>query len=488
MREKIEELGHRMRSAIWHHPVEALYSVSACLMGCYDYGNDSQRFYMTLQYFPVVFLLAYTLNKCCAGVRMRWLYYFAALLWIPFLAMPVAEPFSSTHLVSLVVALLVFLVSGWTRENKCFVENTLVFFRSLISAGGLSLVIYLLAGSIYKSIQYIFDIWPEEVEIERLIAYTAFVVFGIVFPFLFLLFNERRERSWFHSGSKLFDILLNNVLSPALLIYAVILYLYLIKIAVLWSLPKGAVAAIVVSFTFATFLLKGCQVFLTRRYYDWFYDHASLAALPALAMFWIGTLYRVREYGFTEPRVYLVVVGLILTGTAVLFLMRRWASYLYAACWAILLLAGATYIPGITAKDIERVSQTSRGNYPMKRDLGVEYIHISSDKPIDIRGYHTMESLRDAKDSDVVRLRAKNDTLAIYDKEDVLLYQRSYDEFWDGQLRKVGLSRLDSIPEAVYPDLLRIELDSSAVILESIDLRRDSVSHIDYIVGSCYLK
>ena len=111
------------------------------------------------------------------------------------------------------------------------------------------------------------------------------------------MFNERRERSWLPSKSKLFDVLLNYVLSPALLIYAVILYLYFIKIAVLWSLPKGAVASIVVSFTAAAFILKGCQVFLTRRYYDWFYDHASLAVFPALVMFWIGTLYLFETFG-----------------------------------------------------------------------------------------------------------------------------------------------------------------------------------------------
>ena len=151
------------------------------------------------------------------------------------------------------------------KDNKRFVENTLFFVRSLLYAGGLSVVIYLLSGSIYKSIQYIFEIWQDEA--ERIIAYTAFIVFSIIFPLLFLMFNERRERSWLPSKSKLFDVLLNYVLSPALLIYAVILYLYFIKIAVLWSLPKGAVASIVVSFTAAAFILKGCQVFLTRRYY-----------------------------------------------------------------------------------------------------------------------------------------------------------------------------------------------------------------------------
>ena len=104
----------------------------------------------------------------------------------------------------------------------------------------------------------------------------------------------------------------------------------------------------------------------------------------------------------------------------------------------------------------------------------MEYVHISSDKPVDIRGYNTMASLRSYKMSDAARLVAENDTIAVYDEEDVLVYQKSYDGFLDGQLRKVGLSQLAPIPESVYPDLLRIDMDSSAIILEAIDLRRDS--------------
>lgn len=131
------------------------------------------------------------------------------------------------------------------------------------------------------------------------------------------LFNREKEEE--EGVNKLFDVLLNYVLSPALLIYAVILYLYFVKVAVLWSLPKGAVAYIVVSFISATFILKSCQPFLERRYYDWFYRYSGWAVLPALVMYWVGTFYRINQYGYTEARVYLVVVGAILTGTVLLF-------------------------------------------------------------------------------------------------------------------------------------------------------------------------
>ena len=72
---------------------------------------------------------------------------------------------------------------------------------------------------------------------------------------------------------------------------------------------------------------------------------------------------------------------------------------------------------------------------------------------------------------------------------DTLVYREAYDVLLEKQLEKVGLSRTsDSIPESVYPDLLRIELDSSAIILESLNVRRDSLFHVNYIEGAYYLK
>lgn len=87
----------------------------------------------------------------------------------------------------------------------------------------------------------------------------------------------------------------------------------------------------------------------------------------------------------------------------------------------------------------------------MKKSWEVEYIHISSDKPVDIRGYNTMASLRSYKMSDAARLVAENDTIAVYDEEDVLVYQNPMMVFWTGNCGKSGfrgwlLSQSPSIP------------------------------------------
>ena len=311
-------------------------------------------------------------------------------------------------------------------------------------------------------------------------------------PLLFFMFNQEREEKE-ESRNRLFEVLLNYVLSPALLIYAVILYLYFIKVAVLWSLPKGAVAYIVVSFVSVTFILKGCQVFLTKRYYDWFYKHASFAVLPALVMYWVGACYRINEYGFTEPRVYLLVVGLILTCLAVLFFTKQSGRYLYASCLAIVFLSVVTYIPGITAKDIERISQTGRDDYPPE-DKNYDYqayLEIDNGEPLDISGYQFLMPVAGYKNPGKMWTTTERDTFYLFNHKGDTIYRESLTIFWNNQLAKAGLTPYDSIPETMFPVLLEFDMDSAKLVFNTINLYRnapDSAYRISYFNPNYYLK
>lgn len=354
MKEKVKELFVNLGLAVRRNPVEVALSVLYCITGWLNYENVVEAEGM-LKYFPVVFLASYILNSFCREGNLRVLYYLSFLLFVPFLFVT-AEIFSAVYLVSLAVAVLAYLVCSRKRENLPFVINALSFIRSLLAAFALSLVAWLLAISIYYSIQYIFEIFKGSD--TRFMTYSAYTAFMLIMPLLFLTFNRNEAKVM--EGDKVFDILLNYVLSPALLIYAVILYLYFIKVIVLWSLPKGAVAYIVISFATAAFILKGCQPLLRRQYYNWFYNRVGLYVIPALAMYWVGTGYRINEYGFTEDRVYLVVLGTFLTVCACLFFSKKLGRYLYMGYLAIGLLALFTYIPAVSAKDLGILSQTHR--------------------------------------------------------------------------------------------------------------------------------
>lgn len=356
--------------------------------------------------------------------------------------------------------------------------------RSLLFAFVLSAISFVLLKCLYFSIQYIFEIWKSGD--SRFYHYSRYAVSMVVFPSLFIYFHY--DKSDKIITNKLIDILLNYVLSPVLLIYTVILYLYFIKIAVMWSLPKGGVAAIVLAFSIALFFLKGCVLLVNKCSYKWFYNKASWIVFPAYIMFWIATLYRINQYGFTEERVYLLVSGLVISLTAILFLTNRTGRYLYVTLLAILLFGVVTYIPGIRALDIERISQsnrtpvaTSTSKLPTNTD-----IHLL--EAVSLEGYRSLNKVYDYKTSDGMYFNNEKRFLDLYSDKGVMLYSFNLDSLLSVQMKKAGLTHSDSIPKSSYSALMKIELNSALLVLDELNLRHDSVYKISHITPEFYLR
>ncbi len=487
MKKKIEALLKRLQVAVRYNPAEVFLSVLFCCFGCALYETSCASLAVVVYYFPVLFLITCTLNSMTGGTRWRFAYYLSVLFFIPFFWKE-KDFWSVFYCVTLVVMQLLYLVCDWRRDNNRFVRKGLCYLRAILSAGLLAGIAWLLSVSIYFSVQYIFEIW--QYGERRFMAYSSSIAFAGILPLLFLLFNREEEKE--AGVNKLFNVLLNYVLSPALLIYAVILYLYFVKVTVLWSLPKGAVAYIVVSFISATFILKSCQPFLERRYYEWFYRYSSWIVLPALAMYWVGTFYRINQYGYTEARVYLVVVGAILTGTVLLFFFRRTAHYLYAVVLAVVLLSSVTYIPGITAGDIERISQEKRGNYPISenQDNYYEYVTLTDYSPLDVTGYEILQTVG-SYDEGGVNSMMRMDTFYLCDKKQHVIFEAKTDSLLFRQMEKQGLAPTDSIPKILYPEILRLDLDSALYVFGEISAYRsspDSTYTVSYMGGGYYLK
>lgn len=476
----------RLIAAVRRHPMEVLLSVCLSVLGCLYFEYQWKEVEDVFFYFPVWFLITYMLNTLFLNGKLRVLYYLSVVCCVPFVWIEAETP-SVIWGVSLIVIQLLYFISFRLRDNDAFMERVLCYVRSAVSAGALAFVTWLLSISIYYSVRYIFEIWEHSE--NRFMADIASIVGFAVLPLLFMMFNEDQR---FGKGFRIVEVLFNYVLSPALLIYAVILYTYFIKIAITWSLPKGGIAYIVVSFTAVVFLLRGCRPFLQKSYYDWFYSRASWVVIPALIMYWVGCCYRINQYGFTEPRVYLVVAGLILTGMALLFLSERWGRYLYAACLAVVLLSAITYIPGIRAVDIERVSQAGRPHTVDETPLfRSEYIEIENKDVIDIVGYSTMRRVESYRWQKGMWLKTTSDSLYVYKPEDELIYAESLSGILEQQLLQARINELtgnDTIPQAVYPDLLRLELPSGMLVFDRISMVRDSVYTISYFGGGYYFE
>ena len=342
------------------HPVELLLAagLSAALVLCYecDWELDVR---LAAVGWGAVLLLA--VNLLTGRTPWRRLYWVAWAPLVPLALWPGFGAWLESARGAITVGLLTPLALLACRRavaNRRFVFDTVILLRAALLALLFAYVALGLFQAILWSAAYIFGFggaaWVEHAAVDTWIVTSTFVV-----PLLFMMMLDRWERSEVH-GTRILEVLLDWIVSPAVLIYAAILYLYAFKILVTWSLPEGGVAYLVFGFTSVALAVKALQELLGRRIYGWFYDRLSLFALPAAVLFWIGTLRRVGEYGLTEPRVYLVVCGAVMTFCLAIFLSRRTGRYLWVVLFAMLLFAAVAYVPALEPGRVAVRSQQAR--------------------------------------------------------------------------------------------------------------------------------
>lgn len=407
--------------------------------------------------FPFALILAMLCNRWFTTPKNRIIYYLSGCVILPFWwGLPQNwHPGNIAYWITIGIGLLALLTIGKYKDNRKFTTQLLHYILNGIVALIICEITWLLLQAINFSIIFIFDLtsWLD-IHLDSLV-FCAF----FEFPLLFLTFNRKSE-TFGTQTSKLLQIFLDWILSPAVLIYTVLLYLYFFKILINWTLPEGGIAFLVFGFITTAVAAQAGQPLLTKRYYDWFYKHFSLISLPALAMFWIGVARRCNEYGLTEYRVYLIAFGLIMTCCMGLFLMRRSSHYLYVTYTAIGILALFTYIPGLTPHDIEQWSQKNRStesdcaaNNANDSNNHSLYITASSfnesvDITVDITEYSRLYPMHEwYEDMEAEPYwKQHHDTLSLYDGSGKLLFQEPTDTILVRQLAKIGYSLSDIIP------------------------------------------
>ena len=278
----------------------------------------------------------------------RWAYLASFFLFLPLMMLNL-KPFLWTYgfTFTYVLAAILLIVGNRRLDNRSFAAHALhvatqMFFGLLISC-----IFYMAVLAITTSFFYIFGIDEPKHFYEHIAQFIFFVLAPQICCTL-----VRQNEDEVTEPFKILRLILNFILSPAVIIYTVILYTYFIKIAFEWDLPKGGVAWMVMGFITVALIGRVAQSILNKRYYDWFYSRFTLIAIPPLIMYWIGSIYRIRLYSFTESRFYLMVAGVLMTLFVLMLFRKRTRRYQLMA-----LIFGAaiilfTYIPGISAKSI----------------------------------------------------------------------------------------------------------------------------------------
>ncbi|WP_022823598.1 DUF4153 domain-containing protein [Hymenobacter norwichensis] len=207
---------------------------------------------------------------------------------------------------------------GFWRYNE-------TLFLRILTAGLYSGVLFAGCALALTAIDNLFEVKLD----EHLYGYL-FVVLATVFNTWFFLagvphnFEALEQEAPYPKALKLFT---QFVLLPLVVLYLAILYAYLARILVLQTLPKGWVSLLVLALAvagiFALLLIHpvrdDADNTWIRTFSRWFYR----ALFPLLGLLAVAIGTRIRAYGITEERYFVLVLAAWLAIMATYFLLRQ---------------------------------------------------------------------------------------------------------------------------------------------------------------------
>ncbi len=161
--------------------------------------------------------------------------------------------------------------------------------------------------------------------------YYANVSYTMLFAgssIIFLLFNSNglADLKVQREYPQVLKFFTQFILIPLLLLYSLILYVYLAKIIISWELPRGWVSYLILAYAMVGILALLLVHPLKEESRSWVqvFDRIFYySLLPLLVLLFVAIFTRVLEYGFTEPRYYVLALAIWLTIIALYFVTSR---------------------------------------------------------------------------------------------------------------------------------------------------------------------
>ena len=336
--------GRAALKGILAHPVLLVILCHAWIVDCIgDAGNPVLA--------PVFASLSVFVDRICKG-KTGWSWILVPL-YVGSCYVKALEGFDNSAEFIVICAAIIPLCYLWVERER----TDLPFIRQ-VGASALSLLIALVYVSVLAGITTLILLSIEALFGNDVSALTEWILEFCVIFLLAPIFVSIDESRQIDGHSRILEAILNWVVSPALVIYTLLLYVYIIKIVATWTLPEGGVALMVLAFSSILFICRCYRRIQQRRPFEWFYKYSWLISIPLLVLFWVGVSRRLSDYGCTSPRYFLVVSGLIMTVLSLWHAHKDSSRFLRNACIVIsaVFLAGIA-CPGIRHKDVSLRSQ-----------------------------------------------------------------------------------------------------------------------------------
>lgn len=371
-------------------PLEALLGLTYFVL--FISGNKieaalkgTEPFNLILWFFPQ-YVLVYTLHRFSERKpALKVLYVLSWFLWIPLLLW--CSKITGWSLgIAYLLAVILLIIGKETLDNEPYGRNILDTVTNVAAGFIIGFLLLIILDAIIASTNFLFNLDLDDKWLSYPFAFTAFVII----PLLCCSFVARTNYKVKYND--ILQVAVDYILSPALVIYAAILYIYIIRIIFSWELPNGGVAYLVASFMIVALICHLLRLQAEKRHFEWFYKAFPAIAAAPLILLWVGVFRRIVEYGLTEARFYLIILSALLTIFTAMLLREKTRRFqlmtLILAISAILF----TYIPGIRAKDFGIRSQKAR----LERALPAVLINGKLPEAIDYEAIQADPQLNEA--------------------------------------------------------------------------------------------
>ena len=442
-----EKTKAQIKNAVSAHPIE-IFLISAFAIGIWfvELGTQKGDHLAYWIFEPMLFIFVY-LSRPYSWYRFSWIVPLVALAIIG-MTNDSAEFYLSSPKFwgANFIALLVLLGFPFEKNNQGFTYRNFTNLFHLGLATAVWLLVFGLVAAILFTITTLFNVEFSYSFYSHF--YTSLGIFTQ--PLFFLVFQQRQAKSEM-TLNRIFEILVNFVLAPALMIFTVLLYAYVVQIIFEGVLPKGMLANITLPY-----LLGGLGVYALRsicakaRWETFFKFYPYLAIVP-IVLLWLAIDRRISAYAWTEQRIYLVALATAITIAYAILTVPKIRQYRLISAVVILAIFAMTWV--VKPQEIAYQSQTARFEQLLKK------LNLSDDSGKirdDVDFVERLENMPKSELKDWKELDSVSDYL-LYSIELDSSVEDAYQERREVFQKQYGEKSKELLKVDIYRDEIRID-------------------------------
>ena len=348
-----EKTKAQIKNAVSAHPIE-IFLISAFAIGIWFVDMNSGKDHLAYWLFePMLFAFIY-LSRPYSWYRFSWI---VPLITV-FTIWQVNDNadfycYSPKFWGANFIALLVLLGFPFEKNNQEFTYRNFINLFHLGLAAAVWLLVFGLVAAILFTITTLFNI-----EFSDSFYSHVYMSLGIFTqPLFFLVFQQRQVKSEM-ALNRIFDILVNFVLAPALIIFTVLLYAYVVQIIFEGVLPKGMLANITLPYLLGGLGVYALRSICAKARWETFFKFYPYLAIVSIVLLWLAIDRRISAYAWTEPRIYLVALATAITIAYTILIISKIRQYRLISVVVMIAIFVMTWV--VNPKEIAYQSQTER--------------------------------------------------------------------------------------------------------------------------------